>query len=524
LQALYLWSGLPANLDERNRNGTLSPKVDRQSKADFGLTNEGLLVAPVSSEAMIVFPSISRTVKILIFISWCLLLYPLTFLGYGSDEDAWLVARTAHRIWSSGHYVISRTIGFPLYEILITPLVHFGSWYLSNVFSLACGAVLLLALYRLADHDEFRHPVLSAIALSFLPIITKNAASTMDYIAALAVLIWAYVFMLQKKWLLSATLIGVACGFRPTSGIFLIPLLVFAYKEVVNSRIIFRIILLTLLVAILTYSPVLIYYGLRRPYSSIPLSLATRILMGGYNAFTVFGIAQSVFVVAVLTYLLYNQTKNSSGYIQTTHFEFHAINIAVWLFLFLLLPDEPEYLMPLVPSVIFLIDRLASKRLFSAVTVVLLLYHLIQLDLLGGESGNRKLTLSVRPGYTIADIQHRIFQLSLRSAATHYHAKQPTVFMMGYTYIPIENEGWVFDTRYEMFRQTNGKLYVSKRINDENKMRELRREGFKLIVWRAYKWEYVRSGNSFWLKYVDVIDDLSAFFLTPITGKSLTER
>src|SRR5262245_48751888 len=125
-------------------------------------------------------------------IGWLLITFPFTFLGYGSDGDAWLVARAAEQIWQSRHYVASRTTGFPLFEIALAPLVHLGGWRLSNLFPLLAGLGFVQALFYLSDRKQFAQPLLTIITLAFLPVVVKNASSTMDYLPALAILLWSY--------------------------------------------------------------------------------------------------------------------------------------------------------------------------------------------------------------------------------------------------------------------------------------------------------------------------------------------
>jgi hypothetical protein len=143
--------------------------------------------------------AVSGRLQILLVVLWIAMTAPLVFLGYGSDNDAWRVARAADEMWETGRYVSSRTTGFPLYEILVTPAVYVGGWYLSNALSLIFGLGLIAALLRLASAGEFKHPLLVVVSVAFLPIVVKNASSTMDYIPALAILTWAYVALVHRS-------------------------------------------------------------------------------------------------------------------------------------------------------------------------------------------------------------------------------------------------------------------------------------------------------------------------------------
>ncbi|MBP2681709.1 MAG: hypothetical protein H6Q78_1572, partial [Candidatus Krumholzibacteriota bacterium] len=96
---------------------------------------------------------------------WFTCLAPFTILGYGSDNDSWRVARAAAEIWETHSYVRSRTTGFPLFEIGVSPAVALGGWRLSNLLVLLSGAACLAALVKLKNLRELRHP--AAVAAGF---------------------------------------------------------------------------------------------------------------------------------------------------------------------------------------------------------------------------------------------------------------------------------------------------------------------------------------------------------------------
>src|SRR5262245_34679823 len=57
---------------------------------------------------------LSRRFKGALIVVWLLAALPLLDLGYGSDQDAWLVAQRADEIWQTRKYARSRSTGFPL--------------------------------------------------------------------------------------------------------------------------------------------------------------------------------------------------------------------------------------------------------------------------------------------------------------------------------------------------------------------------------------------------------------------------
>jgi len=446
----------------------------------------------------------------IVLIIWIVSVIPFTFLGYGSDGDAWHVARTAINIYHTRTYLISRTTGFPLFELSVTPLVNAGQWYLSNLLPLVFGIMVFISLIRLVKLKEIRHPIITLITFMFLPVIIKNATSTMDYIPALSFLLWAYVFLIEQNWLKAALFIGIACGFRPTSGLFVIPAMLFFYFEKRNPVQTLLFLLVSFICGIIAYSPVLFKYGMPSPFGSIKLDQEITMLIMGYNALRLFGIFQTILIISVVSVIIFQiiSTKKINSF-----FLFHISNIFIWIFLFLFLPDEPEYLIPIIPSIIFILDRYLSKKSFIIVAMILLSYHILQVDALGGQSGNRYVDINISPGFTIRDVQDRIFKLSIRNAANNYDAASKTLLMYGYPVIPAANDHWTLTDGLHC--QINGNLCVSQRILDNEKIEQLYLEGFRLVVWKGEMWEYFRLGVPI-PNYIEVIDDLSIFFGTPI--------
>lgn len=463
----------------------------------------------------------SRTTKTTLVTALVLAALPLVPLGYGSNEDAWLTALAARSPWAPETHV-RRSLGFPLYELLVTPLVRYGGWYLSNLASVAFGVTMLLALFHLADRGRFSHPAATVLSISFLPVFVINCATSLDYVATTAILLWAYAFMLDGRYSACATLVGIACGFRPTSAPFIVPCALYVYASGRDARLVIRTVAIAAVVGLIAFSPSWIRYGFFQDLSVLKIGFGISMLSGMYYFLKVLGVVQTLVVIPLLGLLLWRARRAQPGFLSSPFFLFHATVIVLWLLLYWLpmaeFRSKPEYLLPLVPSVIFLIDKTVTRGVFYALTTVLLSYHLVQLDVLGGESGARRVEPSVKAGLTIADAQDRIFQLSVRDLATTCEVDRPTVLMFGAMWVPVDNDGWVLDPEYGMYRQRNGNLFVSERITDESKLRDLAARGVRLLVWRGRKWEYAYTDVP-WDTYVEVIDSLDEFFGAPVNGK-----
>ncbi|HWZ21904.1 MAG TPA: hypothetical protein VNW06_04580, partial [Cytophagaceae bacterium] len=299
-----------------------------------------------------------RNIIVLVFL-WSLIVLPCCWFGYGSDEDAWAVGEEGAIIWETVNYSISRSTGFPLHELSTAVLSHYGGWFASNFFSYVCGLSLAFFITLLIKENHFKNPLWVLAGVLFLPQIIINSSSTIDYMPSLALFMAAYYFFYKKKYYLAAFMIGISCGFRPSNGAFIIPLLFAQYIEDRNLKLVVKLFLTALTVGIICYSPVLINYGIRSPTREVEVPFFQYYLIGGYQALLLFGIAQSVVLGGL--YVYYFQ-RLKSAFKESLYLRFHILNIVIWLSFFVFITcSEAEYLFPIIFSVIFLADGVVEK-------------------------------------------------------------------------------------------------------------------------------------------------------------------
>jgi hypothetical protein len=358
--------------------------------------------------------------------------------------------------------------------------------------------------------------LLVVVTLAFAPLLFVSSSITMDYMPALALLLWSYRHLLHGRYALSALLIGLASGFRPTSLLFAVPCAVYVRQKTGRWAQVVRLGFVAGLTAIVAYLPVLLSYGMRR--SSISLGAVPHVLVFAYRLLEVFGVVQSAVLGPLLLVLLW---RNRHGVRQDATTTFHLVNGLVWVLLFTVFPYEAEYLLPAMPSAIFLLDRLASRPAFVSMAALLLSYHLLRVEILGGESGRRTLRPVLARGYTLWDVEDRRFKLSTRRAETEFRTERPTVLMYGEDWIPSANPEWFLDPDVEMYRQRKGNLYVSAPITEGARLRLLTARGFRLVAWRGRKSELLAAHDGGWRDSIEMVDDLEDFFDHPLAGRPL---
>ena len=453
-------------------------------------------------------PALSRTRIVLVFAVWTAVTLPLVTLGPGSDVDAWTVARTAERIWESATYIRSRTSGFPLYEIAIAPAMHLGGTVATNVFSLVCGLVCIGLWLRLVRGGVIRWPLPTLLSFAFLPPLIKNAASTMDYVPALALLLGAYVAWETRHWFWCAVLIGIACGVRPTSALFIVPAALGALVARTRVTTALMMVAVAAVVGTVAFWPSLRLGGFG-PVRSV------NALQGARTALALFGILQTPLLVATAWFFAERPGRWSAFDV------FHLTNIAIFGIAFAIHPGGMEYLLPIAPSVLLLIDRHVSMAGVVTSAVILLSHHFVALDVQGSRGGLRPVTVTWTSGFTVRDIEDRRFKLWLKDAVRNWPGTVPTILLELQMQPFAADPEWTYDANLNAFRPGASRMAVAALTDDTAALRHLRAEGFRVVARQERHWQYRRPEGAAARALIEFVDDLGALLGTPVHGAPL---
>ena len=287
--------------------------------------------------------------------------------GYGMDFDAWLVAETSERIAGELRYSVSRFPGYPFQELfyaLVPGRDPFVYNFITSVFSALGAGFFCLILRKL----EVKNYFWGAFALAFLPVYYINSLNAMDYVWAAAFYLGSLYFVLSKNYIAAGILLGLAAGSRITSGAFIFPysmlVLYLEGKEGAVKKIItfaFAVLITTGLI----FLPAFCEYGIgfftfydeAYPAFGDIIKKMTYFVWGipGFAAFGVF------FVIALINII---RKKQLSDLFRSPY---SAIVIAVILYLaaYFKFPKEPEYLIPVVPFVIILLQKFLNSSQFK---------------------------------------------------------------------------------------------------------------------------------------------------------------
>jgi hypothetical protein len=274
----------------------------------------------------------------------------LPFLGpgFGSDPDAWRIAGAARDIARTGHYEASRFPGAPLVEIADAALLRLGARALPLAGAL-WGALACAAFYVALCRRGVRGCFWAALALGFTPVFWIHTTDAMDYSWALGLAMMALALAVYGRATWAGALLGMAVGCRIPTCVLVIPLAFLLERGHV------RFLLATMLFGAVALAPSFLTYGTRflsvYEFGRVPwiyvLKGATR---------DVWGVIGTIAVgVAIVISLIRARAVPRR--------ELWAVLFAVALTgaIYLRLPHEGAYLMPIVPFVLLWLARTLGR-------------------------------------------------------------------------------------------------------------------------------------------------------------------
>lgn len=361
---------------------------------------------------------------------------PFLWSGYGTDPDAWRVADVATRLWHTGVYEPSRLPGNPLHEILTAPLASLGDAPISNAATLVCSLILLCVWHRIVQR-EARYPALLVIVLAFTPLLWKNSAVTMDYLWSLLFIMLAFDAALRDRAVLAGIMAGLAAGFRPANALaaaaLMVPLLM--GPRPLRASVIF--VLAAAGAAMLALMPLLATLGLREwltassaQLRNVRITQDTGVLVAAYRAIYAIG---PLAVLAIGWIVM----RGWGSFRRPALLRESAVATAVTMVFiygasFVLLPMEREYLLPALPFLLLLVDRLSTRRQVVLTAAAIISFAFINPDVVAHEGTTGRIQAGIRPGMVIEDLEKARIREEQRALITGMHAARPTIVLTGF--------------------------------------------------------------------------------------------
>ncbi len=384
--------------------------------------------------------NITKLMLLVFFLIVAVSRLPLLGGGFGSDNDSWRNAASALHMRETGHYIASRLPGFPVFEGLLVLLVPLG-WVATNLLIALTGAVAALCFLMVARRLRIRGAVWITVAFAFSSVLWVHTTQSMDYAVGLAFLLGAYWALLDRRHLAAGLLLALAAGCRITMGALAAPALVMLLIRKENMRSIITFCASFAVGTAVVFIPVFItlepqrFAGEASHHASqahVTLAALPGTLRSG--AVYLFGkIGAFALALCLLWEVLVRVRRRISG----THasrvpdgnpeagkaalfFEIGAILIVGVLFL--MIPYESAYLIPLFPFVLLLVGRLLPRHLL-AVIAILIMSEVFVMPLFDQRR--------VVHGYLFQEIEHRRLDLEATRDLAARRPSKPTIFIIG---------------------------------------------------------------------------------------------
>lgn len=314
----------------------------------------------------------------LVFVSRLPFLSP----GAGNDNDAWFLVNAARELAASGRYTTSRFPGYPVQEWLCSLVARAGGGpEAMNAVSALAGAAAVWLFARLLRRLGVRDVALAALAFAFAPAMSVASVSAMDYTLAIAFVLAACNARLAGRPAWTGVWLGLAIGTRLTSLVLVPAVLLLPVLPPTVPRGTSRGFALTLagLVAAACYFPAWARYGwgfLRfvdpLGTGSSPLDFVTGFLhldrlpfppalVLGQATALLWGVAGSVALgLAFVMALARRPGERAAGELPRGVVPAALVAIAAELLLYVRLPHDEGYLLPILPFVVLLSARWAT--------------------------------------------------------------------------------------------------------------------------------------------------------------------
>jgi hypothetical protein len=304
---------------------------------------------------------------------------PFIFDGYGVEEDSWGLVVNAFEMKTSGHYVASRFPGHPLQEYVYRLIYDQPAW-IYNSFSVLASIVAVGYFFKALKKIQLKGAFAAALMFCFTPVFYIAGTYTIDFAWTVAFVMASFYFLLDRKFILSGIMLGMATGCRLTSEIFLLPWLIilwntFSWKSSVKDFI--KVALPAAVIGILWFVPAYLNYGPsffdysdQFPYPPIAKVIykATIGVFGltGMIALCIYGI---ITINSWRKKELNPVTLFSSERLLLVCFVVIGLHIASYL----RLPQKAGYMVPMIPFVIILIVLGLKERQLRIATLLFLI-------------------------------------------------------------------------------------------------------------------------------------------------------
>jgi hypothetical protein len=357
---------------------------------------------------------------------------PFINIGYGTDPDAWRVALSGYWFWDHHEFYPSRLPGYPIPEYANAAVIK-GGWLATNSLTVAISLLGLWFFASIAQRLDLPNRGLLVAGFAFTPLLWINSMTTMDYMWALTFILGSYYFLIGRDAALAGIFLGLAVGSRMTSAAMLVPFVAYMWRDDRRGEI-RTLIVGMLFVVILAWAPIYWRYGPRmfNFYDSDVWYLNVLRLL----AKDTLGLVGSLAVLVAAALSLPRLARLPSDFVRDKQVMVWVLAIGVTLIVFLRLPHESAYLIPLYPFGFFLMARYFRQLVFAGAVAAIIFAGFVDLTTPGEE-----ITLSemkdarIGRGLVLSNRETMLKQIDFADDIKTQPQVQPnTVISLGFVY------------------------------------------------------------------------------------------
>jgi hypothetical protein len=415
---------------------------------------------------------------------------PFLFLGYGSDGDAWRVAWRGVTLWRSGIYTPSRFPAFPLHEFLTAPLAAIGGPLVSNAATLLIFLGSIVLFRALVRRLKTPSADLLTVTYAFFPLLWKNSAQTMDYALGLLLVLAAFKLYLEGSYGRGAFLLGLAVATRLSNVLFIVPMLFLPAPES-RSRIIPTILPVVLLTATVLYLPAMLWSDLLQNLPSaiferISMPLDERIAFFAYRSVYAVGLIGAGCMVVAIFLLRHKIVFNA----EKPELRFAGLATLLFAIFFFVVPDNREYLLPVIPFLLIGIGILLQPKYLRLVCACLLSYAVVNFDLVTHDVSGSQFSPRISEGLILREFGIRRNILEWRKSVAAFPLGDSTICITGAGPIlwfenallrPVENPVETFGTSEAAASIIQPHLYYVENLSADM-MQRWKERGFRFAT------------------------------------------
>lgn len=331
----------------------------------------------------------------IVYLSLVFFISRIPFLNLGfsaftspTDQDVLAVVNSAYLLRYDYAYTASRFPGYPLYEF-VNALFIGGGWIATNTSTMVVSFISIIIFAKILNLFKIKNKALLVFTFAFIPIIWINSTITMDYMWSLMFIMLGVYLVFLGKYPMAGIAIGFAIGSRFTSAFMIIPIVLWAISNKVNSKRIFMFISTAAGSAFVLFLPVFYKYKLEflggsgflhtTPIrKSFGMAISSVALAFNSMVMELFGIVTLTMLILFIILNFKNRPTNEHRHL----LNFCWLIMFIYLLLYFIFPYKVAYLIPVVPWVLIALNEHIEKKYTIIIYILLLLNTMVSVEVI----------------------------------------------------------------------------------------------------------------------------------------------